>query len=525
MSAEQLPETGHLNDLYRIFPVLSTGEQTETPEIVARYHDRLTQVVDSLRNGEGIGFMLEGMISHGAWLKTRDYLKNQDVAAVHSPLSDTTYSREFILNNYSTESDANQGNNLGNVLTTANALDRALHDPQKQREIVTEITQWGKSTQTLDKKLVMFPHLNRVVWNAAVTLHAGYSFGRNDPDSTWVWTSSQNRTKSYVVAASLVDNLIHSVTSNAATNTVEEEIRAPTFYEIKQLHDFDKILTPHNTEITALWDFTMQRVRFPYNFEPDKERILAYRDVLTSANPMVNRGQVPLTVEQATKYIWDKMCEYRTLSTVDFAGLAAHHQWLEGQSTQTVRYQPNQYMASRETVETSSGPIKIDPRNAHYIFLQPGDLLNNDRAAYTLWFIGHSDIITALKDGHFPYGREGFNLFLQSILFDFHVHGPLYDGNPMLERLSSIVHDPWATATFMREGKKAALQNRADQIRLYLDLENDVKAWDRKAVAGALPPFTAGVMAYLWHHRYPVRYIPEIQPQLEKLVTSATVIA
>jgi hypothetical protein len=513
----------HLGELHRLFPVMSPQERV-APAEVAMYHDRLTQLVDSLRNSEAIALSFEGVISHGAWRKTKDYFDNTGPGKTVFSLRDELYTTKSILAEYAEQSEFDQGNNLGNVLTTANALDRALHDPERQRAIVREVAAWGKSTSSLDQKLNSFPGIGQVIWEAAVILHSGYSFGRNNPESTWVHTTSVNRAKSYVVAAALVNNLIHYATGQETGIEAAKNVRLPTFHEIRKLADFDKPLTPYYTEMSLLWDSVMTRVRFRHDINPYKALILGYRDVLMSSDPLVSQGQRPMTSEEATQYIIRRVQDYASLTSVDLAGLQAHQSWQAGQTSQVVRYRPGQLFSSRDTQKAGGQDVKVDPRNTHFVFLAPGDILNNVRAAYALFFIGQSRVMSTLKEGKLPSGREGFNVFLQAMLFDYQVHGSMYSGNPMLEGFASVVHDPWMTATLMREGIIEARNHRYDQIQLYRDLDNATQSWDRIAVCSALPPFIAGVMKHLENEGNQRLMVPEISPLLDPLLRSARIV-
>lgn len=498
-----------------VMPELHSGE-------VARYHDRLSEVIDSLVQEECPGNQLDVFASYGALIKTQQYLRGNNIKSIYRGIfvSDSIYSPNYILEKFKLEDDEDQEQHIINIVIAANALDSALHNPDTQQKVIEEMNIWSSEDISLVEKLGKCPVIERIILDTAVSLHEKNPLRMPGSNNGWSKTTEESRTISYVIAASVVNSLV-SIATSESPDTMNT-IAPPTITEITQLHQIDKLSSDEQSEQSQLFDSAVQSIGLRFD-------VLSYREKFIRYWYMTLKSKLtPVSPEERSRY--EKYCDLskhtiQHLPLQDWVSLTAHQEWLGSNNSQPKIYLD--YPSGDLLVEIRPEEVTPSMRESgriRNIFLRPDEKLDSTRAFHAVVHYIHARIIPILRKNHLQDGKESLSNFLQSLILDYQIHGDSYDCNPVLEQICSLVHDSWIIDTYQEERESARRERRRSDIRLYTDLTNKEKSLYRRAVHNALLPITAAFMKTLKLRSLRARYVPELEFMLKPLVHSAEVL-
>lgn len=490
------------------------GAAYEKPESAAaeedRIHRALGTLVEEMIEGNGIGRQIELQCSHGTYLNTRAVINEKGGS------DPKEFTLDEIAANYAAfpadMRDEYEGDNFANVLLTADNLDRRMSDIRGGAHFRGEMKRWRETPGTIIDKLNACPQVEQLIWETAVVIHTGWSFGHGDYKNTWANTTPDNRLKSFTVAASMVDAM---VTATDRRNVRSETVHALSRNDIISLRNrnINRIVA---TNITDLWD-RMLNVRF--DLRPRGEQEEQLRDITLQAlvSAETHAGDTPpLTEKDARKRLNSRIFAVNGHATaLDAAAHAVHRDWSITQlktGRRARRYKEGETAGRRTKLPDG---IVTDPRIILPHLLTKPDL-NNNRSAAAIMATYITDVM--IPDRGLTPDVQTFVDTVSDVILHARDHGVQDGTNRNLETLSRVMHGMWGKIAHWREGRTACIQNRRDQQRLYSDLPHtpqyDEQQYDRIAVVSSLKPMLAALLGVCERQGYDVTVKPDLQEEL-----------
>lgn len=484
----------------------------EKPDAIEteRIHRKLGQLITDMIDETGYGRDIELLCSHGTYLNTRAVL--QEVTGS----SPKEFTPDEIIQHYRAfdpeTKDEYEGDNFANVLLTADNLDRRMSNPDHGQSFRNEMRRWLKTQGTIVDKLHACPAVEQLIWETAVVIHTGWSFGHANYKDTWANTSPNNRLKSITVAASMVDAMIYATAESPASRPSVLPLSRQDIIALRH-RNMKRIET---TSITDIWD-TMLNVRF--DLRPRGEAEEQLRDVTLNAliSTDTHAGDsIPLTRKEAEKRVRQRIFAVNGHATaLDVAAHTVHRDWSlsQLQSGRLTRRYGDGETAGKRT-KTPEG-IVTDPRIILPHLLTKTDL-NNNRSAAAIMATYITDVL--IPDRGMNPDIQKFTDTLSDIILHVRNHGVRNNQNSNLETLSRVMHGMWGKIAHWREGRTACIQNRREQQRLYSDLphtqEYDEQQYDRIAVVSSLKPMLAALLHVCERQGYTLTIKPEVRTEI-----------